>query len=531
MNSTMKDLAYVSLGRGDKSCLLINVILPVRTSITNLTCEVFTIEGSVHSQTVPFEHDIVRLFHFEFHGLKDGTKYFYRFLEDEVEIDLGEGLLQEDLFFTYYKNFTGPGEAILMSCNGLFDFKGPEKHRYRMWERLLELSRKVNLKILLLGGDQYYQDKMEKEWLSKLTDKECETNYLPCLKASLANALEHMSHPAYRKLMAQTPSMAMLDDHDITDGTGGRTESFDGTEFKPEWKNFIQIQKDLFRLLQASRNPTPVSAFTVIQDLGETAVVALDMRTEKNATKKILMEKESQEKLFNAIRALPHKNVHILLPVVPMRNSIKFEGVLNLIIQMAYGIASMKSIQEKFPRIVEGLKHITGSSDDLNDSLISEVNRDFFTDLIKLLAEGSKRGVNYSFLSGDIHTGGITEIYAQVDGHQFHIPLIISSPIGYEPMPWFVEVVLREKNEMEFEHKGISLKAVNGRFTTKRNFMLLKLNQIFSHPSDSVVIFEEAIEGARKLSTKEWLIDGLPDVIPEFEKSSTPTKTDLENNL
>lgn len=527
MELIIKDIPFISLGRGDKGSMLINAVLPERQNITKLTCEVFTIEGSVYSQTAEFKDDIVRLYHFEFHNLKDGMTYSYRFLNGDIEIDPGEQLTTKDLYFTYHRFLTGPGEAVLLSCNGLFDFKGKEEHRHRMWDRLLDASLRSMPKLLILGGDQYYQDKVEKVWLNKLSDKDFPNNYTLCKRDSLANALKHMDHPSYRLLMAQIPSMAMLDDHDITDGVGGRAECFDGLEFKPEWKNYIGIQKELFQLLQASRNPTPISAFSFIQDLGETAIVAFDMRTEKNAPKKLLMTKDSQEKLFKAIRDLPHKNVHILLPVVPLRNSIKFEGVLKAIFQLAFSLSSNKLIQSKYPRIYEALKHITDSSDDLDDSLTSEVNKDFFVALIKLMAEGSKRGVNYSFLSGDIHTGGTTEIFATADNYRFRIPLIISSPIGYEPMPWIVEVILREKNEIEFTHHEVTLKAVNGRYTSKRNFMLINLNHLFSHPNDSVIMFEEAVEGARKLMTKEWLIDGLPKAQSTTQISETSVTTEV----
>lgn len=508
MDLQMKGMAHITLGRGIDGDAIINAILPLRKDLNSLTCEIFTIEGGCYSQTVSFVDEMVRLYSFKFKNLKDGTTYNYRFLDGETEIDPGDGLTSTDLFFTYHRQLNGEAEAVLLSCNGLFDFKGPEKHRHRMWDRLFQNAQIKKPKLLILAGDQYYQDVIEKKWIDKLTDTDFEANYLSCKQDSLANALNHMSHLNYRKLMAQIPSMAQLDDHDITDGVGGRAECFDGTELKPQWRNYIKIQKELFNLLQASRNPSPVSACSFIQDLGQTAIVAFDMRTEKNAAKKQLMEPKSKDLLFEAIRTLPHKNVHILLPVVPLRNSIKFEGMLKSFIQFAGWIATFDMIKTKFPQVAEGLKHITGSADDLDDSLTSDVNKDFFIDLIKLMSEGSKRGVNYSFLSGDIHTGGTTEIYATVDNHRFRIPLIISSPIGYEPMPWFVEVVLREKNEMEFSHNGVILKAVNGRYTTKRNFIFIELNKLFSHPNESVIIFEEAVEGARMLMTKEWLIDG-----------------------
>lgn len=504
----IKDIPFIHLGRGDSGALLINVILPTRETIKTLTCEVFTTEGTLYTQTVSYQDELVRLYSFSFSNLKDGVTYQYRLHSNEADLELGEGLKPEDLKFTYWQKLKGAGEVFLLSCNGIFDYKGEEKNRLRTWNRLQKECLLRKSKLIILGGDQYYQDALE-TWIPKLKGDGFEKNRVACKKASLANALSYMSHESYRKIMAQIPSFAMLDDHDITDGAGGRAEFFIGTEFSEEWSRFASIQRELFQLLQASRNPSPVikkkdSAFSSILDLGDSAIVALDMRTEKNSQKKLLMEEDSKEALFKAICDLPHKNVFLVLPVVPVRNSMHFEKTLSVAITIADFLSKIPFIAKRFPKAVEGLKHLTGCSDDLNDSLTSECNKDFFAELLKVLSDGSRRGVNYAFLSGDIHTGGAVEIFAKVNDHQFRIPLLISSPIGYDPMPELVEPVLRELKEIEFEHAGVTLAAVTGRFSTQRNFMYIELNRLFTNPNEAVFIYEERISGRRRVLVQDW---------------------------
>lgn len=504
----IQDFAYISLGRGDNHAHLINVVLPARKTISNLTCEVFTDEGRVFTKTSQVIDEMVRLFTFAFPELQDGVTYRYRLLHNDEEIALGEGLTNEDLKFTYHATVDGKGEIILMSCNGLFYYTGNEKHRHRMWDLVHQTAGKRNVKHIALGGDQYYQDALE-PWIPKLKGDEFKVNSQLCRYASLANALSHMAHPSYRKVMAQLTSCAIMDDHDLTDGAGGRSEYYEGLGFKEEWNNFIHIQKEMFALLQAPRNPSPIikkdlAAFSFVQDLGETALVALDMRTEKHGGNKVLMAEDSKAALFDAIRKLTHKQVYILLPVVPLRNCVQLEGQAQQALDLADAFATAGWFKS-LPDIEKVLTEVRGYRDDLNDSLTSESNKDFFMELMKVLAEGSKRGVKYAFLSGDIHTGGTVEIFATVDGHQFRIPMIISSPIGYDPMNAIAEAALREKKIITIEHAGVKLEALTGRFSTDRNFVCVEINRLFSHPNTSVLIYEERINGPRRLLVEDWV--------------------------
>lgn len=522
---SINPIPHIFLGRGDNRSLLINVVHPTRVDITSLSCDVYTAEGKVHTEKATFRDEIVRLYSFKFRALTHATTYRYRiYTNDGVDLDLGEGLAQDDLQFTYWAHLDGPGDAILMSCNGVYAYKGKEKNRFRPWDMAQNAAEKRGTKLTILGGDQYYQDDVEAAWISKLNDEFFKKNYADFKTASLANALTYMCHPSYRKLMASVPSVAMLDDHDITDGAGGRSKFFVGQEFTTEWKNYASVQKEIFELLQASRNPTPVlvkkdSAFSFILDLGESALVAFDMRTEKNSEKKLLMERDSQDSLFAAIKALPHKNVFILLPVVPLRNSAKFEKIENFVIACATLVARTNLFNWS-PKIKHAIEYVADCSDDLNDGLNSECNVEFLSDLFKVMAYGADKGVNYAFFSGDIHTGGVVDLRIEYNKVRFSVPLLISSPIGYEPMPELAEAALREKKQIDFEHSGVKVLGVTGRFSTLRNFMTIQLNRLFTDPNKAAIIYEERI-GPRAVLVKDWLVDELDT---EVSKKTEPVK-------
>lgn len=530
---SINPIPHIFLGRGDKRSLLINVVHPTRTDITSLSCDVFTSEGKVHTERAAFRDEIVRLYSFKFQKLTHGTIYRYRiYTDDGVDLELGDGLTQDDLQFTYWSHLDGAGDALLMSCNGVFAYKGKEKNRFRTWDMVLSAAIKKGIKLTILGGDQYYQDDVEKAWINKLNNEFYKSNYAAFKTASLANALSYMCHSSYRKLMARVPSVAMMDDHDITDGAGGRAKFFKGLEFTEKWVNYASVQKELFNLIQASRNPTPViakenSAFSFILDLGDSALVAFDMRTEKNSEKKMLMEKDSHDALFSAVKGLQHKNVFILLPVVPLRNSSKFDRWQILMVKIASFLAVAR-LFKNLPKVQHAIEYLADCSDDLNDGLNSECNSDFLADIFNLMAEGAKRGVKYALFSGDIHTGGAVDLRVEAEGVRFAVPLLISSPIGYEPMPELLEAALREKKKIDFQHTGVSVTGVTGRFSTLRNFITVKLNHLFSDPNNAAVIYEERI-GPRTLLVRDLLID--EEIVPSSVAAKSALKNEPEANV
>lgn len=504
---------YPVLGVGCGNSKKIILIAPSLKDSVTVKCELFSNGMKISSQEQTFKDAIVRVFEYEFCDLIPGVKYNYIFSENGKVLELGGGLEQEDLFFVHWNKIEGTDSVLLMSCNGV-NFYSDERKKWNMWEELNRniSNSKIKPQLLILGGDQYYQDTLEEKWIKKLNNANFGKIRDEFKRDCLNNILLHMENLSYRKTMAQIPSVAMLDDHDITDGAGGRDEHFIGTSdvFTEEYSNYFSVQKELFQLIQATRNPPPIlkkdgAGFSTIVNLGETAIVLLDLRTEKNSRQNKLMEPDSKEALFTAMRELPHKKIMILSPVVPLRNSSKVEGGVHLAIYFLSKFLQYVPKLGKFgAKIKPTIEFITGLEDDLNDSLSSECNKNFFSELLHEMGAGAKAGVSYAILSGDIHTGGTVELFVKADGYEFRVPLIISSPIGYQTMNPIVETFLRGKHVISYSHANAAAEGRNNLFTTNRNYIQLTPNKLFSNPNESVLLFEEELPGYQILMTQFW---------------------------
>lgn len=537
MEEQSDNFMFPFLGRGQNATAKINILAPYHPNIKRLTCFVSSVAGERLSQEADYEDDIVRLYRFEFKGLKDGVEYKYWFSSEGKVVELGGGLTPDDLRFKHWETLGADDSVVLLSCNGVFDHKGAPAERWAMWNRLESeiVSSGAPPKLVIHGGDQYYQDAVEERWLKRLTDDEFPKVRSEFKRDALNNALKYWSHLSYRKVAAQIASVAMLDDHDITDGAGGRPEFFRGSEFTPEWRNYAEVQVELFRLLQASRNPSPIfvsrnSCFSFVLDLGSTALVALDLRTEKNSKNEEfpLMSEQHWNAVGEAITNLPHTNVMILIPVVPLRNSIKVEGVALWLAKTAAFIAALWKPQRKiWQQLLAGIKYIAGLEDDLSDALGSEVNKRFFAQLLRTLGDGARRGVTYTFLSGDIHTGGSVESNVSVDGFNFRVATLVSSPMGYQPMHYLVEAYLRDRTVIRFEEDGVKVAALNNAFTVNRNFMVVFPNRLAGPKTSNqaAYIFQEGVTDAKAVALQSWVpTTDLFRARPNLAVSKSPLK-------
>lgn len=525
---------YPILGLGTGNSRKIILIAPSLQNTSKIKCELFSNGMKIASQEQSFQDDMVRVYVFEFSDLVPKVKYNYLFSANGAVLELGGGLESEDLYFVHWDKIESDESILLMSCNGV-NFYSDEKKKWNMWE---ELNRnhtvpKNRPQLLVLGGDQYYQDTMEEKWLKKLTKENFDNVRDEFKRDSLINILKHMESNSYRKTLAQIPSIAMLDDHDITDGAGGRDDHFiDNTDvFKDEYLNYLAVQKELFQLIQATRNPPAIlkkegAAFSTIVSLGEAAIVLMDLRTEKNSRQKKLMDMDSKNALFDSLRALPHKKIFIVSPVVPLRNSSKIEGGIHAFIFILCKFLKYIPKLGKFgAKIKPSIEYIAGLEDDLNDSLSSECNKNFFSELLNEMGTGASKGVSYAILSGDIHTGGTVELFVHAAGQDFRVPLIISSPIGYQTMNPIVETFLRSKHVITYSHDNASVEGRNNLFTTNRNYIQFIPAKMFSHPNESVFLFEEELPGSQILLTKFWsredITENQPKTVVEKDKSSS----------
>ncbi|MDG0816445.1 metallophosphoesterase family protein [Bdellovibrio svalbardensis] len=504
---------HAFLGRGENGTQKIVLLAPYHTNFATATCNLFQNGIKVASKTTGFKDKEVRNFIFEFENLLVDVEYTYNFEANNQILDLGGGLANDDLKFTYWKTLSSSSEVVLVSCNGVDEFKKPTL-KWEMWRRLhnTAITATEKPKLLILGGDQYYQDATEKEFIDKLKGEVTPELRLQVKMAAIKRAFEQTSDLSYRKLMAQIPSIAMLDDHDITDGAGGRL--FVGNEFEKKYLNYAPILIEVFEAFQASRNPSPLikksgSGYSCILDLGNSALVVLDLRTEKNSMKKKLMENDHKAAVFEAIQALPHKNVMLLIPVVPARSSRELEGALTGLAKLC----KLKSVQNWFskihPKLGELISFIAESEDDLEDGLTSDSGLPFFTELLTAMSTKAAKGTNYTILTGDIHTGGTVEMMVTTSSTRFTVPIIVSSPIGYYPMPKIAEGLLKESTYIRIQSGEVLIEAVPNQFYTNRNFVFLNPEKLITDKVHAARIYQEGVSGFKRLALDSWEPDKL----------------------
>lgn len=221
---------------------------------------------------------------------------------------------------------------------------GSADYGWAMWEQLSrDLDRRGTgqklPKLLILAGDQVYNDDVEEKWMPALAASNNSEDPHSEIAEDIRKELiiqytKFWGHASYRRVLAAIPSVAIWDDHDITDGWGGRPESFDPKipgRFKAEWWTYFQLCREAFAAYQGSRNPAqgltyanPV--FTNIFDQGPNRFVLLDFRTEKNTSRRLLWERDHEAKVLHALNTTPTeiRRLFVVSPVVPFRTN--FEG-------------------------------------------------------------------------------------------------------------------------------------------------------------------------------------------------------------
>lgn len=116
---------------------------------------------------------------------------------------------------------------------------------------------------------------------------------------------------------------------------------------------------------------------------------------------------------------------------------------------------------------------ISGLDDDLKDAWSSDTNQDELIWLSSLIRKIQSRGARVFFLTGDIHTGGISRITTSGNfSNEINIvSQVVSSPIGYVPMANLVEKFTSESSVSEMKAAG--LKSYNLFYKCQRNFVIL----------------------------------------------------------
>lgn len=200
-------------------------------------------------------------------------------------IPLGlRGLDASDLYFwTLPEDGYGRQlDFLLMSCHHPETKKEDGFKGFAVWHQIPEIikdEQNANVRFAILAGDQVYADDVEAKVLKERDAGKRQELYLGIYKKFWDNI-------DYRKVLCRVPAVLMWDDHDITDGWGSREDSYsakDPEEFSDEWRNLFGTAKEMFRIMQASRNPDPLSknfenGFDTCFKVGKAGFLVADLR-------------------------------------------------------------------------------------------------------------------------------------------------------------------------------------------------------------------------------------------------------------
>jgi alkaline phosphatase D len=193
-------------------------------------------------------------------GLQPDTMYFYKLWTNAAHalpLNL-EGLRENELHFrTLPADLDEQIDFLIMSCHNPTVATQDGFDGHAVWAdipQIIARESNKNVRFALLVGDQVYADDWEAQTLKAESEDARRRLYLAAYRTFWSN--KH-----YRRVMCSLPAVMMWDDHDITDGWGSRKDSFvgDTSDFKPEWRRLFSTASEVFSVMQASRNPEPLS--------------------------------------------------------------------------------------------------------------------------------------------------------------------------------------------------------------------------------------------------------------------------------
>lgn len=466
-----------------------------------------------------------------FSHLEANAKYSYRLWLDEQqtsELDLN-GLKSEDLYFwTLPEDGYGRQlDFLLMSCHNPGTKEDDGFKGFAVWNQIpsiIDVDQNANVRFAILCGDQIYADDVETQVLNEPDPAKRRKLYLDIYR-------RFWSSIEYRKVLCRLPAVLMWDDHDITDGWGSREDSFvdsDSAVFKPEWQRLFASGREMFAVMQASRNPQPLSpnfenGFDTCFRIGKAGFVLADLRSNRNVREKRVWSQAQ----VDAIRAWVDANKHemhtlfFVSSVVFSHGAPKLESYLLRIWFRVLDIARFVARTRVLKKVVRWFDRTFGDlRDDINDSWGAEVNAAEADRVLDFLFEienppDGNHSLNVIILSGDIHTPGYSTIYSAAEGlKKAVIPHIVATPVSYEPFSWIGEAVFRHLTKVvALGKKGMYTSQVSHHFCY-RNVVVVSLRNyeadeshlkvkyyLEGFPEPQVMLFD-LIHGARREAIK-----------------------------
>lgn len=544
-------------------------------------------------------------------GLTADTEYHYQVSFNSINF-IPEGLVNADLTFRTL-TVDSASDFVLMSCHGVEQWeknhRGKSDRTWTMWTKLshfLKVSPEIRMGIL--GGDQIYTDKTFNRrliyWMRRMKFETIQDSFW-------AVYYKHWSHAEYRKVLARLPTFLMWDDHDIIDGWGTRSESRDWL-LKNRWQKYGVHAEKAFYSFQSCRNDGRLShlTHTFFFKQGRTAFLGMDLRTERDGTKGVMLSAEHKQQIEDKITKYEDEidQCYILSPVTVTRMGDKMESFLGIVSNALWKILSPFGYQRSvvrvaiwfllfltshvlsqheigetwiktvsyqgswvaaglaaiglaimygsksashgsftykalrwiglipiaaffvaliwigvpgerftyrsFPQVIATIAagflyivavlealglidEISSMRDDLKDTWSAKENVKELQWLANVLKRMSHKKIKATILSGDIHTAGMSRIYAsETSATTDVVTQIVSSPITYPPMPSMVEKLTSGFEIEQLPKRSPVIRAQNIFYCCDRNFVVISTRE--SH-SAARFIFESYIDEVKIL--------------------------------
>ena len=404
-------------------------------------------------------------------NLEANAQYSYQLYRDEghsADLEL-DGLKPEELnFWTLPEDGYGRQlDFLLMSCHNPEMVTTDGFNGFAVW-RQIDQIRKVNrnVRFAILCGDQIYADEVEAEVLKEKDESKRKQLYLKVYR-------EFWNNIHYRKVLCSLPAILMWDDHDITDGWGSREDSYrakDSQEFTPEWQNLFTTAKEMFRIMQALRNPDPLSrdfagGFDTCFRVGRAGFAVADLRSNRKSREvknivdgQIVFEGQvwlpEQMKAIGKWVEANKSNIDTLFFVSSVVFSHSAPQVEGFILKVWFRVLDVFNFIGKIwflKKYARAFNDKVGDlRDDINDSWGAKINAretDRVLDFLFGLQNppAGEKPVNVVILTGDIHTPGHSVLYSADPAHaqKAVIPHIVATPVAYKELPWAAEAVFR----------------------------------------------------------------------------------------
>jgi hypothetical protein len=347
--------------------------------------------------------------------------------------------------------------------------------------------------LMMMGGDQVYADSMWetvpviKEWSDRSNKKRFDEPFTPEMEQAVENFYfdlycQRWTQEVPAAVMRQIPSLMMWDDHDIFDGWGSYPKHQHESNV---YQGIFKHARENFRLFQLqAKDDTDLgkatllgqSGFTYAYKVGDLAILALDMRSER--TQDQVMSPQTWDRVYDWLSINFAKVNPDAKKPSPSRehlfvmSSIPLVYVNTNMLEAAFGWLPGQQDLE----------------DDFKDQWLSRTHQEERIRLIHRLLKFSKEtSCRVTVVSGDVHVAALGYIQSERDPQVDEANVInqfISSAMVHTPPPgvvlYMMEKVMGDK--VEEVDRGISARMLkfpgtSKRFLGARNWLSLILDE------------------------------------------------------